>query len=266
MDARDDMLGAARCPKCQEPVTIPEGVAAEAAVRCPLCQDEYPLSEALAGLPPALVPVATSTDEAPAEAAGDAVEGAPMAAENVTEAEEDQAVDWDAVLGIAPKGGQPSEADRNRDAAKESEDAGKSGTDEGGTPAAEDEAAAKNRPAAPAPARRRGRSRRQNPLRELIGAIFGGFLGLAIGYYLLNWIGGPRFDFVHVYLPGVPHTYKYWTSSEQPAEENSPASAEKPASLRPRGPSTDGQSPGGAVIAAVDCSAAETSGRIPACT
>lgn len=227
------MLAVARCPKCQEPVTVPEGVAAEAAVRCPLCQDEYPLSKALAGLPPALVPVATSTAEAPAEAAGEAVEGAPMAAENVTEAEEDQAVDWDAVLGIAPKGGQPSEADRNQDIAGGTKGAGESDTGEGGTPAAEDEAAAQDRPAAPAPARRRGRSRRQNPLRELIGAIFGGFLGLAIGYYLLNWIGGPRFDFVHVYLPGVPHTYKYWSPSDTPPEQKSSERAEKLESLGP---------------------------------
>ena len=46
-----------KCPKCQQQVTSPDGVAAEAEVRCPLCAVVYRLSEAMAEAPPALIPV-----------------------------------------------------------------------------------------------------------------------------------------------------------------------------------------------------------------
>jgi hypothetical protein len=55
-----------------------------------------------------------------------------------------------------------------------------------------------------------GRTRRQRRprggMKDLVGAIVGGAAGLLITYYLLNLIGGPRFDMFHVYLPGVKHT------------------------------------------------------------
>ncbi len=51
------------------------------------------------------------------------------------------------------------------------------------------------------------RSRRERGgLKDLVGAIVGGAAGLLITYYLLNLIGGPRFDILRVYLPGVKHT------------------------------------------------------------
>ncbi len=54
----------------------------------------------------------------------------------------------------------------------------------------------------------RSLSRRQgpSPLVHLLGIIGSGFLGLAIGYYLLNYLGGPRFNFLNIPLPGIPHT------------------------------------------------------------
>lgn len=39
---------------------------------------------------------------------------------------------------------------------------------------------------------------------QLLGMALGGVAGLAIGYYVLIWLGGPRADFLHV-LPKVPH-------------------------------------------------------------
>ncbi len=45
-----------------------------------------------------------------------------------------------------------------------------------------------------------------SPLVHLVGLVVSGFLGLAIGYYLLNYFGGPRFNFLKIPLPGVPHT------------------------------------------------------------
>ena len=46
-----------KCPKCQQPVTVPDGIDPAGEVRCPLCDAEYPLSEAMASAPPALIPV-----------------------------------------------------------------------------------------------------------------------------------------------------------------------------------------------------------------
>lgn len=61
----------------------------------------------------------------------------------------------------------------------------------------------------PVPARPRRRRKEKNPVKEFFGIVVGGALGLLIGYYLLNLLGGPRYDFVKVYLPGVKHTSKY---------------------------------------------------------
>ena len=52
------------CPKCQQPITIPDSVGPAALVRCPLCDEQYPLGEALALAPPALIVVAGG-EEAP---------------------------------------------------------------------------------------------------------------------------------------------------------------------------------------------------------
>lgn len=49
-------------------------------------------------------------------------------------------------------------------------------------------------------------SRRGNAAGQLIGVIGGGLMGLAIGYYLLNYLGGPSFNWLHIPLPGIPHT------------------------------------------------------------
>jgi hypothetical protein len=61
----------------------------------------------------------------------------------------------------------------------------------------------------------------------MIGIVGGGFLGLAIGYWLLNYFGGPRYDFLQIPLPGVSHTQHV---AEAPQPEIPPAKAE-PASV-----------------------------------
>jgi hypothetical protein len=42
------------------------------------------------------------------------------------------------------------------------------------------------------------------------GIFFGGILGLAIAYWLLNFLWGPQFDWLNIYLPGCPHTANNW--------------------------------------------------------
>ena len=58
-------------------------------------------------------------------------------------------------------------------------------------------------------ARARRRRRDQGGAKDLLGAIFGGAAGLLITYYCLNLFGGARFDWFHVYLPGVKHTTQF---------------------------------------------------------
>ncbi len=64
----------------------------------------------------------------------------------------------------------------------------------------------------------RSLSRRQgpSPLVHLLGIIGSGFLGLAIGYYVLNYVGGPRFNFLNIPLPGIPHTQQNDTAETPP--------------------------------------------------
>jgi hypothetical protein len=59
-------------------------------------------------------------------------------------------------------------------------------------------------------ARATARRRRKGPglLGHAVGIVGGGFLGLALGYYLLNLIGGERFNFLNIWLPGIRHTQK----------------------------------------------------------
>ena len=63
-------------------------------------------------------------------------------------------------------------------------------------------------------ARLRQDARRHSMFGEFVKIILGGIAGLVIGYYLLNYFGGERFDRLRVYLPGCPHTYQHWPFGE----------------------------------------------------
>ena len=175
------------CPQCGRPVTIPDGIAREKAVRCPLCGEQFPLSRALDDLPPALIPVdEPSTSPEP----------------TLPETGEKKAA------GAAPlidTGQTPVDADA----------LAQMGTDQPRTPTADAEDISQQVPLQHHS--KQHRRKQKSVLREMIGAVLGGFLGLAVGYYLLNWIGGPRFDFLKIYLPGVPHASQHWPT---PLEEN----------------------------------------------
>ena len=69
-------------------------------------------------------------------------------------------------------------------------------------------------------AQRRGRDR--GIMKDMVGAIFGGAAGLLITYYCLNLFGGPRFDWLDVYLPFVKHTAVHrpgWLGGPPESEE-----------------------------------------------
>ena len=43
---------------------------------------------------------------------------------------------------------------------------------------------------------------------------------MGVGYYMLNFFGGPQYDLMHWYLPGVKHTYKYRSNADAEAKAN----------------------------------------------
>ena len=117
--------------------------------------------------------------------------------------------------------------------------------------AAEDEQA-EAAPSKPGMPRRPGKKRKEkNVAKELVGAIVGGFLGLSIGYYLLNLIGGSRFDFLQIPLPFVAHTAKHWGSEPPPVPDSGKPAAPKPKQQK-SSPSRPQSSSGAPVGAAAD--------------
>jgi len=248
------------CPECAKAVTVPDRLGSDARVRCPLCEAEYLLGEATADAPPELVvldPGSVPPEETAAafDAAAEAAEGFELTAvgaeagelvepgaETDTEfeaadqldAEETEGAEVGAAVAEGGEGEEEGEAGPmldiwHREEAAPEIDFG------GGGPAAhaavdasafagfgeEEEAEGapgEKRPISARPGRRR---KQKSVVKEMVGAILGGFAGLAIGYYLLNYFGGERFDFMQIWLPFVEHTQKHWPG------EKPDASAEK---------------------------------------
>lgn len=205
-----------KCPKCQQPVTIPDGVEPEAEVRCPLCAVVYPLHVAIAEVPPALIPIESGTITAAAPDSDSTAKSnlisepfhtaestdTAESPETEQDVEESPQTGGSAADGVTPKidiGQTP--VDREVFAGFRLQE---DGTSQGETSEA-----------TPTTQRRRKRKREKSAAKEIVGAILGGFLGLAIGYYMLNYLGGERFDFMKIYLPGVPHTEQHRDSKDK---------------------------------------------------
>lgn len=138
-------------------------------------------------------------------------------------------------------------------------------------------------PGPPIAARPRRRSE-VNPLKEMIGIVVGGAMGLLIGYYLLNVFGGARFNFLEIYLPGVKHTYKHaprwlpqWAKwgvepagseesegkeASSPEKKNNRSSA-KPKPSQPESSGTPGEKQGGKEAAVPATSSSKGQGDQP---
>lgn len=71
---------------------------------------------------------------------------------------------------------------------------------------------------------------------NLVGIVGGGLLGLAAGYYLLNWFGGSQFNLLEIPLPFIAHTQRDAPSAHvESAPRPSPRAAE-PAPLAAASP------------------------------
>jgi hypothetical protein len=171
------------CPKCQEQVSIPFGVEAEAMVRCPMCDAEYALGEALALAPPELIVVSPaartnrpiedaarvpSASEAKANESAEAAAAVAMPADEPLFADEPAEADW--------TGQEPASGEESPDRCEE-----------------ENEATAAAGPGSPLPSAALRRQRRApSGLRRLVETLVGAVVGLVIAYYALAICLGPK--------------------------------------------------------------------------
>ena len=160
------------CPECTRWVRVPGALDSRSIVRCPLCGKEFPLEEVLRSGPPTLEvvtrvePVAAAPfgqdEEDSAASCGGPPGGLAAAGESAGVPQIDLG-DAEAGLSIRlhdePQGDRPG---------PDSAPAADPITAEGST------------------------------LGKLAGVVGGGMVGLAIGYLVLLWIGGPAKDFLQI--------------------------------------------------------------------
>jgi len=262
-----------KCPRCEQPVMVPDGLSAEARLRCPLCSAEFSASEALAAAPPLLVVVdlglgpadsATAAQPTPAQAEQSAapsdagaleaaVQGAAETSDQTAPAgEQETEQPAGAVLSEAASVpevwqqvdqapqidlGQP---DAEPGAGAEAVDVSAfAGLAEEQQPA-EAEGAVERLLSARRPP---GRRQEKSLARELVGIVLGGFVGLTLGYYLLNLFGGERFFYFPVYMPGVAHSQNSWPFGPKESSQQDQA---QPTGAQGSTPSDAGQQPTGA--------------------
>ena len=190
----------AKCPKCDEAVTIPYGVDIEAVVRCPLCKVEYSLRDAFAVAPPALIPIEATVETGVEQPVEEQLEE-PLDQPAVHPVEEEPIIDaWQKVIetpqiDLGYESVEPEEepVDTSHFASFGQEDEEGEGEEVGAGTAR----------------LRRKKKKGKSTVRMVLEPIIGGFLGLAVGYYAINYFGGGRFDYLQIYLPGVQHTYEY---------------------------------------------------------
>ncbi len=211
------------CPKCKQPVTVPDGVDPADRVRCPLCDAEYPLSEAMESAPPALIRV----DAAPAE----------------TEPPTDTEPPGE---GLSPDFGDET------DYGLATETDGTPAIDTGATAVdAEafaqftpgDESAGEPESLTATMKKRRQQEKKKSGLWEIPKIIGGGIAGLIIGYYILNLWRGEEWDYMKVYLPFVEHTQNHWPFNDGKEDPAADADKKQPSKEKPGVKKPDAQEP-----------------------
>jgi hypothetical protein len=161
------------CPNCHEDVSLPD--ADFSALMCPHCLAEFTIKPVLHG-------ANLADDDSPASgyASDEGMTNGQAGGFVIHDEPDDEADDQEVYVG----GYAEDEADASP----------------GETQAAPS--------SAPARAPKRRKKRGPSVKAHLVGIVGGGVLGLSIGYYLLNWIGGPQFNFLDIPLPGIEHTQR----------------------------------------------------------
>ena len=198
-----------KCPKCQQPVTIHDGLDPGAEVRCPLCAAAYPLSDALAEAPPALIPVD------PGAISGPAPDSEAMLESDLI-SEPFHVPQSDDLAGPSPETEPPAGAAPTLDAWQKVDAAPEIHTGAVGpteAPAdvetfaiAGEELGDLRELTDERLLRKRRRKTEKGIVRHAVEVIGGGLLGLLIGYYILCWVGPSSLDLPRLPLPLLPHT------------------------------------------------------------
>lgn len=164
------------CPACHRDLTVADYADSERRLRCPLCSAEFSAAEILADgvpFPPAAIDIEAERAAAPETPAAQEESLASQAA-------------------VAP--GESAEvAESHEPAAAESESEASGDAD-----LEQEEAAAEPGYSVRSVPRRKTKTSAIGMLGHVIGMALGGVLGLAIGYYVLLWIGGPQADFLEL--------------------------------------------------------------------
>lgn len=203
----------ANCPACEKLITIPRKSDPQSRVRCPLCEEEYLLDEALKNIPPQLqlleVPQAAPASIGPADnrsatgtssepwkdsstqqqPLGDQDESQSIDVEQFDDDEDEEDEGLELELEELPDAARPVVVTFDFDEDEMARGFGAAGQTE--TPFSVLDVP-----------NMQHLTMRRNPwltmVRQVLGVLFGGAIGLALGYYALLWIGGPRKDFLRL--------------------------------------------------------------------
>lgn len=197
------------CPTCHRDLTIPDLADRQKALRCPLCDAQFTAEQVLAdcvSFPPLAIVVEAAAPpgevvetEGPQYSPADDVLGATLATTH-GELPQDSA-------GLQASPAAATEAAMSADAAQQ--DLPVTETPPGGAADQTEAAGTGDHAFEPQISAMRvsPRVRRQTSplamLGQLVGMALGGVLGLAIGYWVLLWIGGPQSDFLEL-RPKLP--------------------------------------------------------------
>ena len=147
----------APCPRCDDPVSLPDHASTQATVRCPLCQETFAITDILVSLPPALIVVEDpeATDESTSPESLFFADSATDRPVNLLDEVESDA--RPAAIAIEPMG---------------------SSAEPSATPSS-----GGRRRAAPRPQRKK-----KSPAMEVVKVFLGGVAGLVIAQAILWWL------------------------------------------------------------------------------
>jgi len=256
------MSAVVECPACHESLELPdefiEGVV------CPHCEAAFILKpvllnedgEPIENTPASAAPAASSstTTSPAAEAAPAAAQKEAATSESGSSGVGDIAAAAAAAeaAATASASGESKASDEKKEAAED--DKSKSKADESDSPWAglskSDTGTSESTPnkdSMSAKAVRQRKNQGPSMLSLAIGVVISGFVGLYLGYWLLNFFGGPRFHFINLPLPFVDHNRSQSDSDDFPAPPpgGGPITIESPrgkqSPKRPRKPANDKQ-------------------------
>lgn len=233
------------CPECHRDLTIPDVADPQQLLGCPLCDARFAAERVLAesvSFPPAAIVIGVGAPApltAEPEAKPEAAFGEQRAPTGLAAAESEPAGEAASVLGdhstydLSTGATNPPKSETSEAA---------SDFDSFGQQAASMRVAPKTR----------RQTSMLGVLGQLLGMVLGGVAGLAIGYYVLVWLGGPRADFLQ--LRGkVPHWLRPPVRRHNDAGPSLPLADQPPTMIEPfASPERSGNSDDAAAVATND--------------